>query len=46
MTATLIARGLAAAKARQTERLIERLEVVEEPRKEWDLRVTGVSGWP
>ncbi|HEY3733058.1 MAG TPA: ABC-F family ATP-binding cassette domain-containing protein [Streptosporangiaceae bacterium] len=28
-----------AAKARQTERLIERLEVVEEPRKEWDLRM-------
>jgi ATPase subunit of ABC transporter with duplicated ATPase domains len=29
-----------AAKARQTQRLIERLEVVEEPRKEWDLRMT------
>jgi ATPase subunit of ABC transporter with duplicated ATPase domains len=29
-----------AAKARQTERLIERLEVVEEPRKEWELRMT------
>jgi ATPase subunit of ABC transporter with duplicated ATPase domains len=28
-----------AAKARQTERLIERLEVVAEPRKEWDLRM-------
>ena len=28
-----------AAKARQTERLIERLNVVEEPRKEWDLRM-------
>ena len=28
-----------AAKARQTERLIERLDVVEEPRKEWDLRM-------
>ncbi|MEU8816842.1 ABC-F family ATP-binding cassette domain-containing protein [Actinoplanes sp. NPDC048796] len=28
-----------AAKARQTEKLIERLEVVEEPRKEWDLRM-------
>jgi ATPase subunit of ABC transporter with duplicated ATPase domains len=28
-----------AAKARQTERLIERLEVVEEPRKEWQLRM-------
>ncbi len=27
-----------AAKARQTERRIERLEVVEEPRKEWELR--------
>jgi ATPase subunit of ABC transporter with duplicated ATPase domains len=29
-----------AAKARQTDRAIERLEVVEEPRKEWDLRMT------
>ncbi len=28
-----------AAKARQTERLIERLEVVEEPRKEWELQM-------
>ena len=28
-----------AAKASQTERVIERLEVVEEPRKEWDLRM-------
>ncbi len=28
-----------AGKARQTERLIERLDVVEEPRKEWDLRM-------
>ena len=28
-----------AAKARQTERLIERLEIVEEPRKEWELRM-------
>jgi ATPase subunit of ABC transporter with duplicated ATPase domains len=28
-----------AAKASQTERLIERLDVVEEPRKEWDLRM-------
>ncbi|GAA0615704.1 ABC-F family ATP-binding cassette domain-containing protein [Kutzneria viridogrisea] len=27
------------AKARQTERLLERLEVVEEPRKEWQLRM-------
>jgi ATPase subunit of ABC transporter with duplicated ATPase domains len=28
-----------AAKAKQTERMIERLKVVEEPRKEWDLRM-------
>jgi ATPase subunit of ABC transporter with duplicated ATPase domains len=28
-----------AAKARQTERRIERLDVVEEPRKEWELRM-------
>jgi ATPase subunit of ABC transporter with duplicated ATPase domains len=28
-----------AAKVRQTERLIERLEAVEEPRKEWELRM-------
>ncbi|MCL7459091.1 ABC-F family ATP-binding cassette domain-containing protein [Micromonospora echinofusca] len=28
-----------AAKAKQTERLIERMEVVEEPRKEWELRM-------
>ncbi|MFI6789899.1 ABC-F family ATP-binding cassette domain-containing protein [Nonomuraea sp. NPDC050383] len=28
-----------AAKARQTERLIERMDVVEEPRKEWELRM-------
>ncbi|MEN3269647.1 ABC-F family ATP-binding cassette domain-containing protein [Pseudonocardia sp.] len=28
-----------AAKARQTQRMIERLEVVEEPRKEWELRL-------
>ncbi|MER8071870.1 ABC-F family ATP-binding cassette domain-containing protein [Streptomyces sp. NPDC094034] len=28
-----------AAKARQTQRLIERLDVVEEPRKEWELRM-------
>jgi ATPase subunit of ABC transporter with duplicated ATPase domains len=28
-----------AAKAKQTERLIERLDVVEEPRKEWELRL-------
>ncbi|MGN6605991.1 MAG: ABC-F family ATP-binding cassette domain-containing protein [Jatrophihabitans sp.] len=29
-----------AAKARQTQRAIERLEVVDEPRKEWELRMT------
>ncbi|MBF6192971.1 MULTISPECIES: ABC-F family ATP-binding cassette domain-containing protein [Nocardia] len=29
-----------AAKARQTQRRIERLEVVEEPRKEWELRMS------
>jgi ATPase subunit of ABC transporter with duplicated ATPase domains len=29
-----------AAKARQTQRLIERTDVVEEPRKEWELRMT------
>ena len=28
-----------AAKARQTQRMIERLDVVEEPRKEWELRL-------
>ncbi|HEX3779406.1 MAG TPA: ABC-F family ATP-binding cassette domain-containing protein [Pseudonocardiaceae bacterium] len=28
-----------AAKAKQTQRMIERLDVVEEPRKEWDLRM-------
>ncbi len=28
-----------ASKARQTERLIERLDVVDEPRKEWELRM-------
>ncbi|HEX8305359.1 MAG TPA: ABC-F family ATP-binding cassette domain-containing protein [Jatrophihabitans sp.] len=28
-----------AAKARQTERLLQRMEVVEEPRKEWELRL-------
>ncbi|MBQ0825790.1 ABC-F family ATP-binding cassette domain-containing protein [Streptomyces tagetis] len=32
-----------AAKARQTERLLERLEVVEEPRKEWELRMEIAS---
>jgi ATPase subunit of ABC transporter with duplicated ATPase domains len=29
-----------AAKARQTEKMIERLDVVDEPRKEWELRMT------
>jgi ATPase subunit of ABC transporter with duplicated ATPase domains len=29
-----------AAKARQTAKMIERLDVVEEPRKEWELRMT------
>ncbi|MEU4236993.1 ABC-F family ATP-binding cassette domain-containing protein [Actinoplanes sp. NPDC026619] len=29
-----------AAKARQTEKMIERLDVVEEPRKEWELRMS------
>ncbi|MFS4095647.1 ABC-F family ATP-binding cassette domain-containing protein [Streptomyces sp. AF1A] len=28
-----------AAKARQTQRMIERLDVIEEPRKEWELRM-------
>jgi ATPase subunit of ABC transporter with duplicated ATPase domains len=32
-----------AAKARQTQRMIERLDVVEEPRKEWDLRMEIAS---
>ncbi|MFN8045434.1 MAG: ABC-F family ATP-binding cassette domain-containing protein [Dermatophilaceae bacterium] len=32
-----------AAKARQTDRMIERLEVVEEPRKEWELQFTIAS---
>jgi ATPase subunit of ABC transporter with duplicated ATPase domains len=32
-----------ASKARQTQRAIERLDVVEEPRKEWDLRMTIAS---
>ncbi|WP_333744758.1 ABC-F family ATP-binding cassette domain-containing protein [Streptomyces ardesiacus] len=32
-----------AAKARQTQRMIERLEVVEEPRKEWELRMAIAS---
>ncbi|MFE6282056.1 ABC-F family ATP-binding cassette domain-containing protein [Streptomyces sp. NPDC057877] len=34
-----------AAKARQTQRMIERLEVVEEPRKEWELRME-IAGAP
>jgi len=34
-----------AAKARQTDRMIERLEVVEEPRKEWELRME-IAGAP
>jgi ATPase subunit of ABC transporter with duplicated ATPase domains len=29
-----------AAKARQTQKMIDRLDVVEEPRKEWELRMT------
>ena len=33
-----------AAKARQSERLIERLDVVDEPRKEWRLRVLDRDG--
>jgi ATPase subunit of ABC transporter with duplicated ATPase domains len=33
------------AKARQTQRMIERLEVVEEPRKEWELRM-GIAAAP
>jgi ATPase subunit of ABC transporter with duplicated ATPase domains len=32
-----------ASKARQTERMIERLDVVEEPRKEWELRMEIAS---
>jgi ATPase subunit of ABC transporter with duplicated ATPase domains len=32
-----------ASKARQTDRLIERLDVVEEPRKEWELRMEIAS---
>ena len=32
-----------AAKARQTQRAIERLDVVEEPRKEWELRMSIAS---
>ncbi|GIG20830.1 ABC transporter ATP-binding protein [Cellulomonas chitinilytica] len=33
-----------AAKARQTDKMIDRLEVVEEPRKEWQLQLTIASG--
>jgi ATPase subunit of ABC transporter with duplicated ATPase domains len=33
-----------AAKARQTEKMISRLEVVEEPRKEWQLQMTIAAG--
>ncbi|MBD9722231.1 ABC-F family ATP-binding cassette domain-containing protein [Streptomyces caniscabiei] len=33
-----------AAKARQTQRMIERLDVVEEPRKEWELRMEIAAG--
>ena len=35
-----------ASKARQTDRMLERLEVVEEPRKEWDLRLEIAAGPP
>ncbi len=35
-----------AAKARRTERMIERLEVVDEPRKEWDLRLSIAQAPP
>ena len=34
-----------AGKARRTEKMIERLEVVEEPRKEWELRMS-IAGAP
>ncbi len=37
--ARIEATGQQAAKARQTQRMIERLEEVDEPRKEWDLRL-------
>ena len=33
-----------AAKARQTDRMISRLDVVEEPRKEWQLQLTIAAG--
>jgi ATPase subunit of ABC transporter with duplicated ATPase domains len=35
-----------AAKARRTDRMLERLEVVDEPRKEWDLHLSIASGPP
>jgi ATPase subunit of ABC transporter with duplicated ATPase domains len=35
-----------AAKARRTEKAIERLEVVDEPRKEWELRLSITAGAP
>ena len=35
-----------AAKARRTERMIDRLEVVDEPRKEWDLRLSIAQAPP
>ena len=35
-----------AAKARQSDRMLERLEVVEEPRKEWDLQLAIAAGPP
>jgi ATPase subunit of ABC transporter with duplicated ATPase domains len=35
-----------AAKARMTEKAIERLEVVDEPRKEWELRLSITAGAP
>ena len=33
-----------AAKARQTDRMVERLDVVEEPRKEWALQMSIIAG--
>src|SRR5690606_22631616 len=35
-----------AAKARQTDRMIERLDEVEEPRKEWELRMSIAGAGP
>ena len=35
-----------AAKARQTDRMLERLEVVEAPRREWELQLSIVAGAP